>query len=372
MPTVSSLANYSFAFNGYVFGGSNSMHQILAVDGLEALPGIRNQDDNRGYADGMFTGNDFLSGRDITITVLTLGNSSTAAISAATATGTGVITYTTATAHNLVSNQIVTITGVISTGNPSGTAGTGFNQTSQVATVLSTTQFTIPVTLTDTRTSGGTMNMSSSAQFNYNLLQQNLLPQTSGTTVMQFQMSTAGGLQRVNARVRQNRTLVDPDYTYGFIKSQYTFFCADPRYYDDTLQTASMTVGNPLGRTYNRVYPLVYGGGSTAITTSVTNNGWATTYPTITLNGPITNPILGNTTQGYYITIQGTYANTDTIVIDLDSKLITLNGAAARNLISGGSNWFSAPPGTSQFYLTGTGTLAGTTTATVSWRSAYI
>lgn len=372
MPTVSSLNNYSFAFNGYVFGGANSMHQILSVDGLEALPGIRNQDDNRGYADGMFTGNDFLSGRDIIINVLTMGNSSTKTISTASTSGTGTITYTTTSAHGLVTGQLATMTGIISTGNPSGTAGTGFNQTSKAVTVTSTTQFTIVVTLTDTYTSGGTMNMSSSAQFNYNLLQQNLLPQTSGTTVMQFQLSSAGTLQRVNARVRANRTLVEPDYTYGFIKSQYTFFCADPRYYDDTQQTASMSVGNPLGRTYNRVYPLVYGGGSTAITTSVTNNGWATTYPVITLNGPITNPILGNTTQGYYITLQGSYSNTDTIVVDLDNKLITLNGAAARNLVAGGSNWFSAPPGTSQFYLTGTGTLAGTTAATVTWRSAYI
>jgi hypothetical protein len=372
MPTVSSLNNYSFAFDGYVFGGGSSMHQVLAVDGLEALPGIRNQDDNRGYADGMFTGNDFLAGRDITISILTLGNSSTASISSATATGTGIITYNTATAHGLVTGQRVTITGVLSTGNPTGTAGVGFNQTLQVATVITTTQFTIPVTLTDTRTSGGTMNMSSSAQFNYNLLQRSLLPQTSGTTVMQFQMANNEGLQRVNARVRANRTLVDPDYSYGFIKSQYTFFCADPRYYDDALQTASMVVGNPLGRTYNRIYNLVYGGGSTALTTAITNNGWATTYPTITLTGPITNPVLGNTTQGNYITLQGTYSNTDTIVIDLDNKLITLNGASARNLVSGGSNWFSAPPGTSQFYMTGTGTLAGTTAATVTWRSAYI
>ena len=372
MPTVSSLNQYSFAFNGYVFGGGSSMHQVLMVDGLEALPGIRNQDDNRGYSDGMFTGNDFLSGRDITVNVLTMGNSSTAAIASATATGTGVITYNTSTAHGLVSGQKVTITGVVSTGNPSGTAGTGFNQTLQVATVITTTQFTIPVTLTDTYTSGGTMNMNSSAQWNYNLLQQALLPQTSGTTVMQFQMDSSHTLQRVNARVRQNRTIVDPDYTYGFIKSQYTFFCADPRYYDDTLQSTTLSVSNPLGRTYNRVYNLTYGGGSGVITTTVTNDGWATTYPQITLVGPIKNPTLGNVTQGNYITISGNFANTDTIVIDLDLKLVTLNGAAARNLVSGGSNWFSAPPGSNQFYLTGTNTLAGTTSATVTWRNAYI
>jgi hypothetical protein len=372
MPTVSSLNLYSFAFNGYVFGGADSMHQINSVEGLEALPQIRNQDDNRGYNDGMYSGNDFLAGRTITLTISTFGNSKTASISAALATGSGIITYTTTSAHGLISGQVVTITGVLSTGNPSGTAGAGFNQTLQVATVLSTTQFTIPVTLTDTYTSGGTMNMSSSAQFNYNLLQAALLPQTSGTTVLQFQMDTSHPLQRINARVRVNATSVDPEYTYGFVRSQYSFFCPDPKYYDDTQQTASLTVTNSLGRTYNRIYPLTYGGGSSAITTTVQNNGWATTYPVITLNGPIYNPTLGSLTQNASVTILGSYSNTDVITVDLDSKIITLNGVSARNLVAGGSKWFSAQSGSNLFYLTGTGTLVGTTTGTITWRSAYI
>lgn len=372
MPTVSSLVQYSLAFDGYVFGGGSSMHQILDLSGLESLPSIRNQDDNRGYADGMFTGNDFLSGREITATILTVGNTASATISSATATGGSVITYNTSADHGLISGQIVTITGVLSTGNPTGTAGLAFNQTLQACTVTSSTQFTIAVVLTDTRTSGGTMTMSSSAQANYNLLQRALLPQSTGTTVMQFQLSLAGGLQRVNARVRANRTLVDPDYTYGFIKSQYTFFCPDPRFYDDALQTASLAVSNALGRIYDRTYNLVYGFGSSGAAINVQNNGWATTYPTITLNGPVINPTLGNSTTGDYITITGSYTNTDIIYVDLDSKFVTLNGVPARNLITGNSTWFGAIPGANQFYLTGAGTLAGTTAATVSWRSAYI
>ena len=55
---VTSLANYSFAWNDYIFG-AGSAHPISDVLGLEALPNIRNQDDNRGYSDGMFSGNDF-------------------------------------------------------------------------------------------------------------------------------------------------------------------------------------------------------------------------------------------------------------------------------------------------------------------------
>lgn len=372
MATVSSLNLYSFAFNGYVFGGANSMHQVNSVEGLEALPQIRNQDDNRGYADGMYSGNDFLAGRTVTMIITTFGNTKTASISAATTAGLGVITYTTSTAHGLISGQVVSITGVLSTGNPSGTAGSGFNQTLKVATVTSTTQFTLAVTLTDTRTSGGTMNMSSSAQANYNLLQGALLPQTSGTGILQFQMDVGHPLQRLNARVRVNATSVDPDYTYGYIKSQYSFFCPDPKYYDDTEQTASLTVTNSLGRTYNRIYPLTYGGGSAAITTNVLNNGWANSYPVITVNGPIYNPTLGSLTQNASITILGSYSNTDVITIDLDTKVITLNGLPARNLIAGGSKWFWAQPGSNLFYMTGTGTLVGTTTGTITWRSAYI
>jgi hypothetical protein len=69
MPQV--ITNYSFSFNNQVFGGAGSPYQILSVEGLEGLPGIRNQDDNRGYADGMFTGRDFLAGRTISILIQT-------------------------------------------------------------------------------------------------------------------------------------------------------------------------------------------------------------------------------------------------------------------------------------------------------------
>ena len=127
MPTVTSLNNYSFAFNGFVFGGGSSVYQVTSVEGLESLPGIRNQDDNRGYFDGMFSGRDFLGGRTIVVNLLVLG-------------------------------------------------GNGL-----------------------------------SAQANFNLLQQALLPQQSGTTILQFQMSPAESLQFVNARVRARATSIDPN-----------------------------------------------------------------------------------------------------------------------------------------------------------------
>ena len=279
---------YSFAFNGQVFGGAGSPYQIQSVDGLESLPGIRNQDDNRGYHDGMFSGRDFLSGRTISIIFNTFGDSN------------------------------------------------------------------------------------GSAQTNYNTIQSTLLPQTQGTTPLYFKFpNSPTSEQFVNARVRALRTSVDPNYTYGYITSQVDFFCPDPNYYNSNLQTANMLISAALGRTYNKTFDYTYGGGSSSVTTTISNIGWATTYPTITIQGPITNPIVGNTTTGNTLNFTGTYTALDILEIDLYNQLITLNGNPARNLLISGT-WFDAPPGNSNFFFTGSSTLAGTTQATVSWYSAYI
>lgn len=287
MPTVTSLNYYSFAFNGFVFGGANSPYQVTLVDGLESLPTLRVQDANRGYQDGMFSGRDFLSGRTITIQMLIF-------------------------------------------------AGNG-----------------------------------QSAFQNFNSLQANLIPQQTGTTPLQFQLSPAGGLQFVNARVRGRKSVVDPDYTYGFIKAEYEFFCPDPRYYDNAVNTASLIVQTPLGRGYDRTYDLTYGGGTQAGTGSVINQGTTTTYPFITITGPATNPIISNLTTGASMSFNYTMSSTDVITIDLLNKTILLNGNPARNLITGTSLWIDAPVGTSQFYFSATGTATGAG-ATINYYNAYI
>jgi hypothetical protein len=285
MPAV--IQNYSFSFAGQVFGGAGSPYQIQSVDGLESLPEIRNQDDNRGYADGMFSGRDFYGGRTISIIFLTLASPT------------------------------------------------------------------------------------ASAQANYNTIQQALQAQQSGTTPLYFILSNAAGEQVIYARVRGLRTSVDPNYTYGYIVSQVEFFCPDPLYYNSNIQTAVLAYTPPTGRVYNREYNVTYGGGSVIISTTISNTGWATTYPTIAISGPITNPVVGNTTENKSLSFVGTYSSADILLVDLYNRVITLNGSPARNtLISG--EWFSALPGNNQFYLTGTGTLAGTTQAVVTWQSAFV
>lgn len=72
------LSNYQFQFGTFVFGAGTPF-VVTEVTGLEDLPQIRNQDDNKGYNDGMFTGRDFYSGRTLTFMLNVLaGNGNTA------------------------------------------------------------------------------------------------------------------------------------------------------------------------------------------------------------------------------------------------------------------------------------------------------
>jgi hypothetical protein len=88
-------------------------------------------------------------------------NLSSAKITSATANGT-TITYT--ARNNFVAGHSVTITGVISTGNTGGTAGSGFNLTGATIATATSTQFTVTNSLSDTYTSGGSASSSNNGE----------------------------------------------------------------------------------------------------------------------------------------------------------------------------------------------------------------
>jgi len=90
---------------------------------------------------------------NIGVVVPTTSSVTTAVITNAVAVG-STVTYTTASANLFQSGQQVTVTGIASANNPSALAGVAFNQTG-AATIISSTQFSLNLTLVDTYTSGG-------------------------------------------------------------------------------------------------------------------------------------------------------------------------------------------------------------------------
>jgi len=210
------------------------------------------------------------------------------------------------------------------------------------------------------------------AQQNLALFNQAMIPQTSGTTALYFQLAPTDTTKVLYARVRSRRVLVDPDYTYGFIRVQVTMFAPNPKYYDQTSTTGSISPVAPAGRSYNRTYNMTFGGGTNASALTIVNSGTWTTYPTVTITGPITNPILTNQTTNQSLAVTVILQATDSLVLDLENKNVLLNGSPVRNLLTGSSQWFGASPGSTVFALTGTAFTAGVTSASVVYASAYV
>jgi hypothetical protein len=263
---LSSLSPYQLAFNDYVVG-SGTNHIVESVDGLEALPPLRVQDDNRGYIDGSYSGRDFYDGRTVTVQILTIGDSS----------------------H--------------------------------------------------------------SAHYYYRQLQAKWVPQQLGypdkLTPFQFQMDSGAPFMLMYGRVRSNETIVDPEYTYGYIQSTFTLYFPDPRYYNYTLNTASVSSTN----------------------VAIPNYGWAYTCPTITIASPSAafqivyyeNSV--NTTAMVFTNVN----TASSITIDLLQRTIVQGSTASRNTLYSG-NWIQVAPSsiaTTQLWLS-SGTMS------VTWRDAYI
>jgi hypothetical protein len=216
-----------------------------------------------------------------------------------------------------------------------------------------------------------------SAQQNWALFTAALKPVqqlTSANSVLQFKLSPTDTDKRMNARVRVRKAKIDPNYTYGYITAQVEFFAPDYRYYNETLVTSATLVPQLAdGRVYNRTYNLTYTqavAGNTAATATVNNSsGTAATGPVITITGPITYPQITNLTTGVFIQLVSTFASSDTVVIDMTNNTVTLNGSNARNLVSGGSQFFTVPSGATQnLYFTAS---TATGNAVVTYRQAY-
>ena len=203
-------------------------------------------------------------------------------------------------------------------------------------------------------------------------LKANLVPQQQGTGVLQMYLP-GRGLQRLNARVRKRSLKLDPEYVYGRSEAQVEFFCPDPRIYDDTQTVVALNPTSAVGRIYNRVYPLLYnnvGSGGTG-SAAVTNSGNVTVFPTFTLNGAMTNPIIVNSSTGQFLSLNITTSATDTIVIDPDLRSITYNGNPARNLLVNGSQWFGLPAGTTTIGIISS-TASTASSLVIAYRNGYI
>lgn len=122
--------------------------------------------------------------------------------------------------------------------------------------------------------------------------------------------------------------------------------------------------------------PLLYAAAESSIniirgaTGVAANAGIESTLPIVTLDGPLTNPVITNQTTGQSLKLNVTLASgAQSVAIDFNNKTIFQGGVSRYGWLDTGSEWWGIAPGNNTLALTAD---AGTGVSEVRWRSAWV
>lgn len=179
--------------------------------------------------------------------------------------------------------------------------------------------------------------------------------------------------RRLYVRPRRAKLAVDEWWHHGIRDDvPLELYAPDPRWYALALSSVELEVPSAeTGRTYDRVYPLSYGGG-TGGTSTANNAGGVETWPTTTITGPITNPRLENVTTGQTLRFALELAAGQTLVVDHHERTVLLGGTASRySTLVRPVEWWPLEPGDNDLRLAADSSGVGAS-ALVEWRSAWL
>ncbi|MGW1157780.1 phage distal tail protein [Streptomyces sp. NPDC002519] len=166
---------------------------------------------------------------------------------------------------------------------------------------------------------------------------------------------------------------------YGWIPLTLEFAATDPRWHADTVQglTLPLDISNDSqGFTAPVEAPITTGVSDPSERPGwVTNKGDKAAWPSLRIDGPVTNPKVWVVETGRYLQLQTSLAAGEWIDIETRpaTRWVLRNGSgnAATALTSGSRlDLFQIPPGTSEIRWTATD-YTNTCRLTLSWRDAY-
>lgn len=134
---------------------------------------------------------------------------------------------------------------------------------------------------------------------------------------------------------------------------------------------ASLTTGSAV---FSKTFPLIFGSTTFAVSSSAQNNGTLPGYPaSITVHGPVNNPVITNQTTGESIEVDVNMTQTTdllTLIYDKDTLSINFNGTSEIQNVTNNSTLFKIQPGENIITLTGT-TVSNGAYAEVNYYDTY-
>ena len=146
----------------------------------------------------------------------------------------------------------------------------------------------------------------------------------------------------------------------------------DPRLYAATESSTGSTLPTAAGgMQFNEVPNITFGAAASGGSDQLTNAGTFKTSPVLKIVGPITDPIVTNTTTDKIFAWQGTVAAGTFLLVDMNNRTVLLNGTASRyNGLTASSQFWDLEPGVNDITFRAAAFTAATLTTT--WRSAWV
>ena len=191
----------------------------------------------------------------------------------------------------------------------------------------------------------------------------NIVPQT-------LTIGLANG-QNLTAEVYMDTPITmafSPDAT-DYAEFLITLVAPDPNLYSNTISSTSIDFPIAGGTAIPTAIPVSLAPSSGG-NTSINNIGSSTAYPVITINAPVVDPYIINTTTNLYMQIIYTLGvGDDPLIIDCNNQTIFQGVNDVTGIQMQGSSFFGLIPGINQIRYSGS---SGTGIATVSYYPTFI
>lgn len=148
---------------------------------------------------------------------------------------------------------------------------------------------------------------------------------------------------------------------------------ADDPFFHTAQQSLAATSAVTLGLTIPFTIPAVISSPTNTATFAVSNNGHVAVFPTIVVNGPVTNPQLINVTDSETLTISETVAAGDVLTVNMGDRTAVITGAggSSQNVLgSVTGTWWDLEIGASSVEVTSEA--LDIFTATLQFREAFL